>query len=335
MKRILFIVKQRNVYSDGGYENFPSGLLNSAQFVADMLDQAGHIAEVVDVVDNNDIDRVVTQFNPDVVIIEALWVVPSKFTILTQLHPKVKWVVRIHSDIPFLAQEGMAVDWLKQYVLLPNVYVATNSMRGLKDLLTITENSPKAALLPNFYPKTDTLPRPKLNGILNVGCFGAIRPFKNQLIQAVAAIRYGDQTGKRILFHVNSSRNETGGRNVLKNLRSLFMNTRHELIENSWMTHDQFIQVVATMDVSLSISFTETFCITAADSVAVGVPIVVSDQVPWANQASIASTTNSDDIVRSIGKAIGWKSGMIVSKNRRGLFAYSANSRKLWIQYLG
>jgi hypothetical protein len=333
--RILFILKKRHVYGSDGYTHeFPSGLLNSARFVSDMLNDIGFVSKVVDVTDNNDIDREVFNFKPDVVIIEALWVVPSKFEVLKKLHPNVKWVVRIHSEVPFLAQEGVAVDWLKQYAQIPDVFVATNSTRGLKDLISIVGGANKVLLLPNFYPKVSILHTLSTNGHVNVACFGAVRPFKNQLIQAIAAIRYGDETGKKILFHINFTRPEGGGGNVLKNLRSLFANSRHELVEHTWMTHDEFIKVLATMDLSMAVSLSETFCIVAADSAAIGVPIVVSDQVPWSIITSQASTTNSDDIVSKIKTAIGWKASILNFKNRRSLNKYSDNSRRVWLKEL-
>src|ERR1035437_8193029 len=112
MKRVLFIAKKGQRYSGVYGYAASSGLLNSATFVEEMLHNLGVGAKVVHVVDNNDIDRAVTQYQPDVVIIEALWVIPSKFYVLTQLHPRVQWVIRVHSEIPFLAQEGMAMQWL-------------------------------------------------------------------------------------------------------------------------------------------------------------------------------------------------------------------------------
>jgi hypothetical protein len=333
--RILFILKKRHVYGTDGYTHeFPSGLLNSARFVSDMLNDIGFVSKVVDVTDNNDIDREVFNFKPDIVIIEALWVVPEKFDVLKKLHPNVKWVVRIHSEIPFLAQEGVAIDWLKAYVQIPDVFVSTNSMRGLKDLISVVGVAEKVLLMPNFYPKVKVLHKISRNGHVNVACFGAVRPFKNQLLQAIAAIRYGDQTGKKIFFHINFTRPEGGGGNVLKNIRALFADSRHELVEHKWMTHDEFIKVLATMDVSMSVSLSETFCIVAADSAAIGVPIVVSDQVPWSIVTSQASTTDSDDMVSKIKTAIGWKANILNFKNRTSLNRYSATSRRIWLNEL-
>ena len=78
--------------SNSANGSMSSGLSNSAQFVCDALNKTGLIeAEVCQVEDNNRIDREVTRFRPDVVIIESFWVVPEKFKELCKLHPNVKW----------------------------------------------------------------------------------------------------------------------------------------------------------------------------------------------------------------------------------------------------
>jgi hypothetical protein len=78
-----------------------------------MLVANGVDSTIIEVIDNNGIDREVTKYKPTHVIIEALWVIPSKFEILTKLHPNVKWIIRLHSEIPFLANEGIAMEWMK------------------------------------------------------------------------------------------------------------------------------------------------------------------------------------------------------------------------------
>src|SRR6202043_1892147 len=105
----LFIVKQ--FYSSPGYCH-STGLRTSAQFVVDMLLSEGHRAKLVEAVDGNSIDRLVSQNNPTRVVLEAIWVTPDKLAQLIKLHPKVRWTVRIHSEISFLANEGMAFAWI-------------------------------------------------------------------------------------------------------------------------------------------------------------------------------------------------------------------------------
>src|SRR5574339_131410 len=115
--RVLFICKIRSSFYGPSF-----GLINSCRFIANALEANDIKAKVVSVVDNSDIDREVHKFKPTHVFIEALWVVPSKFEELIPLHPKIKWFVRIHSKVPFLANEGMAMHWLREYHDLSKVY---------------------------------------------------------------------------------------------------------------------------------------------------------------------------------------------------------------------
>jgi len=323
---ILFISKRGGGYG-GCYRNHNSGLHNSIEFLVEMLNDEGILAKHVEVVDNNDIDREVYLFKPTVVVIEALWVIPEKFEILKALHPKVVWIVRIHSDCPFF--EGITVDWLYRCAAQDRVYIATNSIRVFDDFKKKLES--KILFLPNYYP----LGEPRQGHepeeqIVNIGCFGAIRPLKNQLNQAIAAIKYADKTGRYLKFYVNASRCESGGEEVLKNLRSLFRNSPHNLVECHWYEHRHFLKIMAKMDISMSVSFSETFCIVAADAVNCGVPIVVSEEVPWATGMSECSPNDVDDIVDTMGKIE--NSWLARKLNRRNIANYNENSKRKWLE---
>lgn len=329
--RILFITKKGLKYSHT-YSYGSSGLLNSAQFIVRMLIDNGIEAKLENVQDNNDIDREVSKYKPSIVIIEALWVVPSKFLVLSQLHPNVQWVVRVHSDIPFLAQEGIAVQWIREYVRMPNVYVGFNKHKTLEAFAHIVP-SEKLVYLPNYLPLEKHKRKKELpKSVLNIGSFGAIRPLKNQLIQAVAAIRYADETDQLLHFHINATRVE-GGDEVLKNLRALFYYSGHKLIEHVWHHHRTFQEVLARMDVSMCVSLSETFCLVAADSVSLGIPLVCSSEVPWASKGSIVEVSDSKSIVDGIYRVLCLKS-FYTAMNRRGLKAYDNKSVKIWKKYL-
>ncbi len=219
-KKVLFILKKRQS-SHPNYSSVSSGLLNSAKFVSDMLNKNGIESNLVEVNDNNCIDREVTKYKPTHVIIEALWVVPSKFEVLTKLHPNVKWIIRLHSDISFLANEGIAIDWIYQYTKYPNVIISANDYDTNENFSDLTNRA--FLYLPNYYPVgffNKNKPKPFFKKELNIGCFGAVRPLKNQLIQAVAAIDYADTYGKKLKFHINVKRIEGKGEPVLKNTYS-------------------------------------------------------------------------------------------------------------------
>jgi hypothetical protein len=202
-QRVVFILKEQLGYHGS---HVPSkGLFNSAQFVVNALRDAGVEARLVEVIDNNDIDRVLTLYRPTHCIIEALWVVPEKFEQLQQLHPRVKFVVRIHSKTPFLASEGIALEWLKRY----DVRVGFNSLAAARELGALVKLP--LAYLPNVYlPGCPPSQARVVHDDLHVGCLGAIRPLKNHLLQALAAIEYAEVTNRALHFHVNTGREEQG-----------------------------------------------------------------------------------------------------------------------------
>ena len=112
MSKVLFILKRREDYNSEIHSNIglSTGLYNSANFMNEMLQSCNIESNLEVAIDNNCIDRLVNKHKPTHVIIEALWVVPQKFAILCKLHPKVKWIIRLHSEMPFMAGEGMAMD---------------------------------------------------------------------------------------------------------------------------------------------------------------------------------------------------------------------------------
>jgi hypothetical protein len=347
--RILIVLKcreQQDTPSPYSYSSRESGLMNSARFVKTMLDEAGLVTKMVEVVDNNCIDREVTLFKPTHVIIEALWVVPSKFEVLTALHPNVQWIIRAHSELPFIANEGIAVGWIRGYLQFPNVSIAANAIDALTDFRTIARATegfdPETAdarviYLPNYYPFTRgalRIFRDAHKHEVHVGCFGALRPLKNQLIQAVAAIRYAEITGKRLAFHINASRPEQGGNENLKNIRALFENTKHALVEHEWMKHHDFLHLIAQMDLVMQVSMTETFCIVAADAVTMNVPVVVSPEIDWVSESAMAEATDAEDIAYTIGRVLDSKERKrIHQENREGLAEYCADSRWWWLEH--
>ena len=291
-----------------------SGLFNSARFVQKALEYLmHHVTAIRHAVDNNCIDRLVTAFKPDIVVIEAYWVVPEKFGVLAQLHPSVTWVVRNHSAMPFAAQEGQIIEWSLRYMDYPNVVLACNDPRAdeqFRRLIAIDRPAWRAALqtrcvlLPNFYPVDFDLRRRIYRpGFIDIGCFGAVRPLKNHLTQAVAAIQFAESRGETLRFHINGSRVEGRGEPVLQNLRGLFELLPHELIEHPWLPHSQFIHLVREMDIGMQVSYSETFNIVTADMITNGVPVVVSSEVKWVHEMLRADPNDNESIVRALCKA--------------------------------
>jgi hypothetical protein len=312
-----------------------SGLLNSAKFVSKMLNKNNIESKVVDVIDNNSIDKVVKEFKPDYVIIEALWVVPEKFEVLTKLHPKVKWIVRLHSEIPFLSNEGIAIEWLYKYIKYKNVYIGSNSIEATEILENILKT--KLFYLPNYYPIKSEGGCPVVEtqeNTINIGCFGAIRPMKNQLQQAIASIEFGDSLNKSIRFHINSERIESRGEPVLKNIRELFKNNpKHTLVEHHWHDHHDFINLVRKMDIGLQVSFSETFNIVSADFVSNGIPVIVSPEINWASRIFKVNPNSNKEIVKKLKFVWKYKKFGLNLFSLFGLIKYNWKSKNEWLNY--
>ena len=333
---LLFIVKNR-VDSYG----VSIGLINSAGFVVNALNARGYDADLVRVNDANDIDRAVTKADPDIVFVEALFVTPDKFSEILSIprHRKRKWVVRLHSKGPFLAHESMAFDWLNEYKkIADNLFLSCNNEDFNDDLNAVGYES---AFLPNIYsPKdyhhhdADLSDRHNKHNYIDVGCFGAIRSLKNQVEQAIAAIIFAKKVGKKLRFHINSSRVESKSEPELKNLRALFQDQEHAtLVEWNWLSHKEFVKVIRKMDISMQVSFTESFNIVTADAVGQNVPVVVSNDVDWVPSAFRASPTDTNDIVSKLVLAYKLPHLNILMCNK-ALDKYNSLALASWERYL-
>jgi len=314
MKKVLFILKRRDDYGAEKHSHvgLSTGLYNSANFMNEMLRDVGVESNLEVAIDNNCIDRLVTKHKPTHVIIEALWVVPTKFSVLQKLHPDVKWIIRLHSEMPFIAGEGNAIDWIGDYADFKNIIIGVNAPRMLREtkLFLETKNpekdwSEKVIYLPNFYPQEyKTKKFNKNKDVIDIGCFGAVRPLKNHLLQAFGAIEFADSIGKKLRFHVNAGRIEMQGGPVLNNLKGLFQHLYdrgHEMINHQWTPREQFLELCSTMDIGMQVSFSETFNIVGADLISQGVPLVgTSEEIPWAVNAFCADPTNSASICEKL-----------------------------------
>jgi hypothetical protein len=332
--RVQFITCDRVKDSYG----ITSGLFNSATFVANFLNTKGYESKLTPVVDSNQIDRVVTKFDPDVVIIEALWVPPAKFQELLSIprHKKRKWVVRIHSKAPFLANEGLATRWIHQYTTVDSgtVFIAPNTVE-LTEQLSSAFPMGKFIFLPNIYfpKKFFSFPKEKDSTWVDVGCFGAIRPMKNAFQQALAAIAFAEKENRLLRFHVNSSRVEQKGDNVLRNLRSLFEYSRHELVEHRWYQHHEFLEAASKMDIGMQVSFSESFNIVTADLVTAGVPVVASDDIEWMPRLLRVSPTKHRMMVLKARLAYRFP-GVLRFLQRTRLDMYNQKAKLIWLAFI-
>lgn len=332
MKKILVLTKTRLDY----YGN-PFGLNNSAQFITEALNESGYDTTYVAVEDGNSIDAEVVKSGAKIVLIEALWATPEKMDELSKLHKNVMWLIRVHSNIPFLSLEGMAIGWIKKLVKIPRVTVVCNNLKTSLELSAVLQEKlpylPNVYLTPSYCPKKITHKNHSGDDEVDISCFGAIRPFKNHLMQALAAIWAANKRGQVLNFHINATRVEQKGDPVLRNIIEAFDSTRHNLVMHGWEDHPTFLKTVSLMDLGLQVSFTESFNIVAADHVHVGVPVVVSPEINWLDKQRSVSPTNCEEIADGILSSLK-HANREVKSNYDDLSNYNINSLKTWKTFL-
>ena len=344
-KKVLFILKRREDYNPIAHSpiGLSTGLYNSANFMHEMLINSGIESELEVAIDNNCIDRLVTKHRPTHVIIEALWVVPTKFAVLNKLHPKVRWIIRLHSEMPFMAGEGMSMNWIGDYKTYPNIDIGINAPRMLGEireyLKTIKnwseeETNRRVFYMPNYYPTDYKSKNYNPNKYwIDVACFGAVRPLKNHLLQAFASLKFANKINKQLRFHINGGRIEMKGDPVMNNLKAMFQHLNeygHQLIIHEWTPREEFLKICASMDIGLQCNFSETFNIVSADLISQGVPIVGSKEIPWSTKLFNCDPTNSDEIADIMQRTHRFPS-INVRLNQRNLTKYTVETQKTWV----
>lgn len=319
-----------------------SGLTTSSRFIADFLESKGVKTKLVQVIDSDFIDREVHSFQPTHVVIDALWVPPYKFRELFRIkaYRSIQWIVRIHSKIPFLANEGIALEWISKYIEFKDHYnnfqISGNSLNFVNSISGYSRYTP--VFLPNMYT-TDFRPHQSRRWIWNqhidIGCFGAVRPFKNHLQQAMAAITFGEERAHKIRFHINTGQESEDGKEVLKNLRALFENEDHELVEHPWMEHSKFLDLIQTMDIGMQVSMSETYNIVAADFVNCAVPIAVSPEIEFLPGFRKVGPSDHLGMVAKLHEIWRWDSSYLRWLDRRYLESSNRYAQSRWLRYLG
>ena len=339
---LLFCLKRRQGYWGGS--DLSSGLLNSVRFIVDMLLSIGVRAQMQQFDQNTEIDAAIKAFDPTHVIIEGFWVVPSKVAELQKLWPFVTFSVRDHSETPFVANEGIAIEWTRAY-LNQGVELMCNSPRAVADMKVVAAAAGAGldqlvTYAPNYYPigplpgHHRAMPR-AADDTVRIGCFGAIRPLKNHLAQAVAAIQFAQFLGKKLEFHVNAMRVEGGADPIVKNLVSLFTGMpRATLVSHPWVPHDEFLPIIGGMDYVMQCTLSETFNIVAADAVSQRVPVIGSPEIVWLGSYGLADPNNTASILGNLKNAVRQRNHT-PTNNRvlwqwRDLEKYSLQSLKWW-----
>jgi glycosyltransferase involved in cell wall biosynthesis len=269
------------------------------------------------------------------VVISAPWLSVYDMKSLIKNFPDIQFVILSHSNVGFLQADPQGVRLYRQYAELSKTYknlrVGGNSTRFAK-WFQIAYNE-ECICLPNLYPSFHINSKTwKRFSPIKIGAFGAIRPEKNFMTAAAAAVAIHSVLKIPVELHMS-----TGGGEECKSttLRSIIEMTENiegvTLIRHDWETWDKFILLIKDMDLLLQVSYTESFNMITADGISVGVPSVVSPVIFWAPDSWKA---NPDDAIEVAKVGI-----QLLTQNQHclgydALNEHNEKSLKYWLKFL-
>ena len=334
MKKVLFILREKQ-YS---MSMVSYGLMNSAIPVAEHLRSIGCQCKIVQVIDANFIDHEVYEYKPDIVIIEAVWVEAAKLKELMAIkaYNHIQWIVRVHSNMGFLASEPHSIKVLQDYIALDErrLVISFNNDDFERSISNAWDYT--FTYLPNIVrldePESDFKEE---KDHMHVGCFGALRLLKNQSFQAICAMQAANQLEKKLYFHVTPHFWGDSKDPILEGLRHIFQDSKHELKVHNWMSLDKFIELIRKMDFGLQLSYTESFNIVSADFVNCGKLIIVSDAISWMPKSLKVSATDYKEVVDKIVYVYQQRNNNFVKGiQRRSLREYNDTAKRAWDYFM-
>lgn len=298
-----------------------TGQTSGLTVTADMIQE--NVKDSAKVVINNlaHIKLAIQRFKPTNVISVGMVLSLNESKELVSSFPSINFFTMVHSNIPFSSVIG---DESRR------VYESLDA--GFKVIYNDDRyaDAMGGIFLPNIYSKPM---QPKItNPIkdeLNVICGGVVRPFKNHVIQAHAAIKYADELGVKLKFHCNLSINH-GGQFVIGNLKNIFNNNKnHSLVNLPWKKNSELVKSLRNYHLGMQVSLSESFNATAADYVTAGLPMVVSSEVRWASDKCKADAHSVKDIVQKMREAESH-----VAESQSNLIHYADNAIRMWNTFL-
>ena len=270
------------------------------------------------------------------IVISAPWLsVWDLEALLINFH-STQFVVLSHSNVGFLQADPDGVYLLRQYMELsrryPNLKVGGNSARFVDWMRDAYGYD--AVLLPNLYSLENCKPDRRWDfgaPVLNIGAFGAVRPYKNLMTAAAAAVVISKQLFVPVNFHITYG-GESDSTGIVSAIEQMLANTRVKLVAHRWEFWDKFVELVGSMDLLLQPSYTESFNMVTADGVFMGIPSVVSSAISWAPGQWKADSDNATEIAR-VGLRLLIEG--TAEAGRRALRNHNESSLHYWQKFLG
>lgn len=273
-----------------------------------------------------------------VIVSAPSWVQPDDFKSLALDYPDMQWLQLNHSGVAYLSIDKYGIRNIRDVMSLSletnNVHVAGNNPRFVH---WVEQTLGPCVHLPNLYD-TSTFVNPysgqkTWGNVLRVGCFGAARPWKNQLTAALSCVQLAKQLGVQLELFVNSKRPD-GGERMIESRLELFDNMRDcRLIDVPWERWAQFRKTISTMHLLYQPSFDETFNVVCADGIAEGVACVTSEAIEWSPRNWWSDTCDPNNMTKIALQLL--HDPRAIEDGRRHLINYTNNGLAMWERYLG
>jgi hypothetical protein len=286
-----------------------------------------------------DVDTILKQYPTCThCIIQAPWIGAKELMLLMRKHYQVHFVVRVHSQVAFLQVEAGSIKIIRDILIMQenelNVVLSCNSVRANTFFTDAYTTQP--LYLPNMYVITNQdLPSwrsPLTRDVIRIASFGATRLMKNHLTAAASSLLVAKHLGNHVEFYISVGR-DTTGTGIIESIRNLYRDLPFaKLIENQWEDWPNFKRTIASMQLNMQLSMSETFNITTADSCMAGIPSVVSDAIEWVPSAWDCNIDDPEDVARvAISLLSNSKAG---SDGRKALIDYNTKAVTTWLNYL-
>jgi hypothetical protein len=326
------------------YKNFAAnrnishiGLGVAAINTAKVLRRAGIIADVWPILGAADLHAQLRTKPVEQVIISAPWIPARDLQDLANEFTETFFAVNCHSNVGFLQADPGGVKLVRETLELEmgthNIRLAGNSRRFCRWIEATFGG--RCYYLPNLYFLHGKAERQRSfcgGETLRIGVFGAVRPLKNLMSAAGAALEISRKLRVPLELWLSGGRAEGGGETVLAAVKEMVSGLPNvDLIINDWQSWPNFRKTVAHMHLLLQPSYTESFNMVTADGVAEGVASVVSEAIDWAPADWKADVDDALDIARAGRRLLCDPSA--VDDGMRALKCYVEDGLRSYIEY--
>ena len=309
------------------------GLNVAGYTTAKYLRSKGINAQAFAVRHNIDVVQTIEKYRFTHVVISAPWLTLFDLKSLVTAFPDIKFAVLSHSNIGFLQADPNAIELFRKYAefadTVDNFTVGGNNKPFVEWFKSVYNEN--CILLPNLYPVQRRLAKVWDGTYLKIGAFGAIRPEKNFMTAAAAAMVIHSLLKVPMELHMS-----TGGdgckSTTLPAIEEMVKDVEGvKLVRHEWQHWDSFIQLIAEMDLLIQISYTESFNMITADGISVGVPSVVSEVIRWCPDDWKADTDDVIDVANVGMQLLGFPTG---TEGSDALIQHNKTSVLYWKAFL-